>query len=475
MDPLLATLVLILVALLGARVTFSTARAPAGPRLLLRTGTLFLLVGFGLGPVGLGLLPQEATRQLFPMLALGLGWVGFHFGLQLDRQALSLFPWTHHVLAIGQAALTFGLFFAATWGVARLAGFEGNVPLIVALIASCTASVTTPAGIAMVSSNFLVKGTVRDLLFFVSSLDAIVGIVALQIVYASFRQEAVADELLGVPHLVFVALAMGLGLICGIVFLWLIRARTASEELILYLLGICAFAAGAALQWGLSPLFVSVTMGAVVANLARERQRILLVLERWEKPVYLTFLLIAGALLRFPTWWVLPIAVAYALLRVLAKTAGTAAMVSVLPLPDDVPRRLGIGLIPQGGISIAMAVSGTLIYSDMLVGTVDAEEVLFAVIVIGVLLSELTGPFVTIRLLRQTGAISPRVVEALEAGDERAAEKEAIRHAVVPEAAEAAEGGEAPEGADPVAPDPQRRERSGGDEGSSDGRWGGPA
>lgn len=429
MDPLLATLVLILVALLGARVSFSTPRAPAGPRLLLRTGTPFLLVGFALGPVGLGLLPQEATRQLFPMLALGLGWVGFHFGLQLDRQALALFPWTHHVLAVGQALLTLAFFFVATWGIMWLAGLEGTVPLLVALIASCTASVTTPAGIAMVSSSFKVKGTVRDLLFFVASVDAVVGIMALQAVYAFFRGEAVAAEILGVPQLTFVALALGLGLICGIVFLWLSRSRPAPEELILYLLGICAFAAGAALQWGLSPLFVSVVMGAVVANLARDRQRILLVLERWEKPVYLSFLLIAGALLRFETWWVLPIAVGYALLRSAAKVAGTAAVVRVLPLPDEVPRRLGLGLIPQGGISIAMAVSGTLVYSELLVGSVDAEAVLFAVIVVGVMLSELLGPFLTIRLLRQTGEISPRVVEALVAGDERAAEKEAIRHA----------------------------------------------
>jgi hypothetical protein len=157
------------------------------------------------------------------------------------------------------------------------------------------------------------------------------------------------------------------------------------------------------------------------------------VLERWEKPVYLSFLLIAGALLRFQTWWVLPIAVGYALLRSVAKLAGTAAMVSVLPLSRDVPRSLGLGLVPQGGISIAMAVSGALIYSELFVDGVDAEAVLFAVIVLGVMLSELTGPFLTIRLLSRTGEISPRVVEALAAGDERAAEKEAIRHSAAPD------------------------------------------
>ena len=110
MDPLVGSLVLILLALVGARFSFSTERVPQGPRLLFRTGVHFLVLGFLLGPVGLELLSPEATEQLFPFLALGLGWVGFHFGLQLDRSSLALFPLRLHVIGIGQAVLTFGLF-----------------------------------------------------------------------------------------------------------------------------------------------------------------------------------------------------------------------------------------------------------------------------------------------------------------------------------------------------------------------------
>ena len=88
MNPLVSTLILILLALLGARITFNTDRISPGPALLLRTGTHFLFIGFALGPHALGLMTDEAVRQLFPMMALGLGWVGFHFGLQLDRKIL---------------------------------------------------------------------------------------------------------------------------------------------------------------------------------------------------------------------------------------------------------------------------------------------------------------------------------------------------------------------------------------------------
>ena len=415
MGNLLGVLVLILLALLGARLSFSTERAGLGPRLLFRTGTHFLLVGYVLGPFGLGLLTLETTEQLSPLLALGLGWVGLHFGLQLELRALRQFPLGHLALAFGQAAVAFVLFAGAAFAAARAAGLDDTLVLLLVLSASCTAAVTTPAGIAMVSATFKVKGNVRDLLLLVGSLDALVGILALQVTYALYRPDALPGGMGPLSQLVFVGLAVGVGLVCGIVFVWLTRSRLAAEEIVLFLLGICAFAAGVALQWDLSPLFVSTIMGALVANLSPSLARIRQLLVRWEKPVYVTFLLIAGALIQIPTWIVFPMAVGYTVLRLAAKLAGAGIAASVVPSGFSVPRRLGLGLVPQGGISIAMAVSATLMYSDLVIRGVDAEALLFSVIIMGVALSELTGPFLTTRLLVQVGEVptdSPAVPRA---------------------------------------------------------------
>lgn len=427
MDPLIGPLVLILVALLGARVSFSADRVPPGPRLLLKTGTHFLVIGFALGPAGLGLVTEDATAQLSPFLALGLGWVGFHFGLQLDRTTLRRFPRSHHLFAMGQAAIAFAVFYAGGRIVLDLLDLTTDTSRLLLLGAASTASVSTPAGIAMVSSNFLVKGKVRDLLFFVGSLDAWIGIVALQVTYSLYRPEEISAGLPLTPQLALIGLATGLGLVCGIVFVWLVRVRPPGEELVLFLLGMCAFAAGAALQWGVSPLFVSVTMGAVVANLGRSTQRILAVLQRWEKMIYVTFLLLAGALLQVPTWWVFPLALGYAALRFVAKSAGGAAMATLVTFDHHVPRRVGLGLIPQGGISLTMAVSGVLMYSDLVVRGLDAGATLFTIIVIGVMISELSGPFLTVQLLRRAGEITPRVEQALAEGDADKARREAFR------------------------------------------------
>ncbi len=413
MHPILPPLILILVALIGARFSFSTLRAPPGPRLVLRTGTHFLLIGFLLGPHVLGLLSQDSLRQLFPLLGMGLGWIGFLFGLQLDRRNLSHFPIALHLLAIGQAALVFFLFVGVGGLVLTGAGFSQRTPMLLLLGAAASACISTPAGIALISTNYRVVGRVRDLLFFVASVDALVGIAALQTIYALFPPGDLGIGLPLLSRLTWIVAALGLGVICGILFLWLTRPRPGSEEMVLFLLGIAAFASGAALQLQLSPLFVSVVMGSVVANFSPDPQRVFRVLHEWEKPIYVVFLLLAGALLDFSTPWIAVLALGYAILRGGGKVIGNLAMIRVLPLEVTPPRRFGLGLIPQGGISLAMAISGVLTYGGLVLNGMDAADLLFAVVVLGVLLSELAGPFFTLNILQRAGEISPKMEAAL--------------------------------------------------------------
>jgi multidrug transporter EmrE-like cation transporter len=417
MDQFLPTLVLILLALLGARFSFSTSSVPPGPRLVFRTGTHFLFLGLILGPHALGLLTEEAIRQLFPLLGLGLGWIGFLFGLQLDRRNLRHFPPAFFILALGQAVLTLLFFLGIGWIGLLALGHGSRVEMVLLMAAAATACISTPAGVALISANFRVSGKVRDLLFLAASVDAVVGIVALQATYSLFPPATTVGEISLAPGILGIFAALGMGVVCAILFLWLTRPRPGGEEMVLFLLGIAAFASGAALQLQLSPLFVSVTMGAVVANLSPEPQRVFRVLHEWEKPIYVVFLMLAGALLSFPTPWVVPLALAYAVVRGGGKVLGNMAMVRILPLPFQTPKRFGLGLIPQGGISLAMAISGVLTYAGLGLGKMSAVDLLFAVVVLGVILSELTGPFFTRNILVRAGEILPGQKEELQ--DER--------------------------------------------------------
>jgi hypothetical protein len=427
-DPLLATLILISLALVGARVSFSTDNIAAGPRLLFRTGTHFIVIGLVLGPSVLGLLTRESLEHLFPFFALGFGWVGFLFGMQFEKDTVRAFAAHLHRFAIGQALVAF--VFMAMVGLLGLflLGRLGRVEVLLVLLASATACASAPAGIAMVSSNFLVRGPVREALFFAASIDGIVGIILLQLIYAGYHPPDALGILGGLSALSWTVVAVSVGLLSGIIFVWLTRRRTEVEELVLFVMGITAFAAGAAIQLHLSPLFVSVIMGAVVANLVPDHRRVLRVMTQWEKPAYVVLLILAGALVQFPTLWIIPLALVYAILRGAAKVAGTKAMARLEALPFPTPRSLGLGLISQGGISLVMALSALLTFYGLEIGGVDVSQGLFSVIVLGVALSELVGPTLTTRTLRGAGEISPLVEKALALGDDESARAEAERH-----------------------------------------------
>ncbi|MFW6201488.1 MAG: cation:proton antiporter, partial [Gemmatimonadota bacterium] len=284
MNPLVGALVLILLGLLGARLSFAEARVPLGPRLLISSGTHFLFLGFLLGSHALALFPREVIDQLYPFLALGLGWIGFLFGLQLDRRHLRWFPRRYLAIALLQAALTFLLFLG--FGLLALGteiGLEHRVGL---LTAAATACISTPAAIALISRTFRMKGRVSRLLYFIASLDAIVGILALQLTYAFHRGPVLASAFDATVGLEWISIAALLGVIFGVLFLWLTRPRPSGEEIVLFLLGLVVFASGTALHLGLSPLFVSAVAGAVVANLSPLRHDVYALLQTWEQPVY---------------------------------------------------------------------------------------------------------------------------------------------------------------------------------------------
>lgn len=415
MSPLVGVLILVLLGLLGSRFAFDPERAPLGPRLLLATGLHFLLVGLLLGPV-LGLLSLEVIGQLESLFALGLGWIGLLFGLQLDRSQLSQFPPAYLLFSFAQAVVAFALFATlAVLGLLLLGALRPGVEVAI-LAAAATAAVSAPAGIALISRTFQVQGPLTRLVFYVASLDACVGILALQVAYAVYHPSTAVVG--GMGWGIWLGIAVATGVVFGVIFLWLTRPKPERDELTLFLLGLAVFEAGTALYLGLSPLFVCMLTGAVIANLSPSRKRVYSILQRWEKPVYVVVLILAGALLGAGSWLALPLAFAYAVLRAAAKYAGGRVARRVVPTGIAIPPDLGLGLLPQGGISLAMALSAALTYGVIIGPEGTAIGVAFATIVVAVAVSELVGPLLIRGLLRRAGEITP-ADEAVVTGDAR--------------------------------------------------------
>ena len=90
-----------------------------------------------------------------------------------------------------------------------------------------------------------------------------------------------------------------------------------------------------------------------------------------------------GALLHFPTWWIAPLVLAYVAIRILAKRFGGLLASRLRPEGVRLPGSFGLALTPQGGLSLAMAISFVLIYVETGSDNV-ALNVFFATVVIAV-------------------------------------------------------------------------------------------
>jgi len=404
-NPILTVLLLALIGLLGAEFTFSQRQVPLGPRIFIAIGGPFLFLGFALGPHVAQVLSRETVVLLNPLLVLGLGWVGVLFGLQLDRDHLSQFPKGYLALAWLQAVAAFAIVFAIAYLVTD-AWLSVNFEAVL-VAAAATACVSTPAAIALISNTYMTRGRITRLLFYVASLDASVGIIVLGLTHAAHRGELLGGGV-ALPVLEWFAFSILLGVFFGVLFLSLTRIRPRNQELMLLLIGLVLFAAGTAFYLSLSPLFICMVTGIVIGNLSPMRRRVYAALSQWEKPIYIMMLVVAGALLQFSSWWIIPLVIAYVAARILAKWAGGVLALRFGPAGVDVPRRFGLALTPQGGLSLAMAISFVLIYVPTVPELASAVNVFFATVVVAVGISDLMGPFLVRDVLERAGELDRR-------------------------------------------------------------------
>lgn len=409
MNPLSVVLILVLLALLGAQLTFSQRQVPLGPRIFIAIGGPFLFLGFALGPHLLKILSRDTIEGLIPLFALGLGWIGVLFGLQLDREHLRRFPPQYLAMAWLQAAVTFAIVYLLGYSL-----LDAWLPLslqAIVLAAAATACVSTPAAIALISNTYMARGKVSRLLFYVASLDAAVGIALLGLTHAAHHAASIG----GGPVLSLIewfSISILLGVFFGILFLSLTRTRPRTQEFMLFLMALVIFAAGTAFYLSLSPLFVCMIAGIVIGNFSPLRRRAYAALSEWEQPIYIMVLILAGALLQFSSWWIVPLAVVYVASRFLAKWIGGLLASRLRPEGLRLPGNFGLALAPQGGISLAMAISFVLIYVPAGPELEPAVNLFFATVVIAVGISDLLGPFLVRGVLQRAGELDHRAVPA---------------------------------------------------------------
>ncbi|MDX1547210.1 MAG: hypothetical protein R3247_09495, partial [Rhodothermales bacterium] len=244
-----------------------------------------------------------------------------------------------------------------------------------------------------VRTRYAATGPLPEVLQFALRYDRVLAIVLFGLIFCFFHE----GETRGIRALTtteWVAVNLGIGLVLGVLFFLFLGRERDGSKLLVALIGIVVFASGAAYYLHLSPLFINLTLGLVVANTSRVRESLVETLERIEQPVFVVILVFAGA-----SWEVAAVGAAplvagglvllYFGLRLLGKYAGGYLTYVTSEVPERLSPRLGSGLVTQGGVAVAMAVTFSQVYAT------PFTDLVVTCVLVSAIVSELFGPKLT--------------------------------------------------------------------------------
>jgi hypothetical protein len=392
LKTIVGILLLVVLALAGHRKSFARIGPPKTRRFFFLTGTEFLLVGYLLSDAFLGILDAATLDRVRPFLILGLGWIGLLSGIQLEWKALGMFGRANYVWVLLYGCGVLLLVSVGLYGLFQLwFPRDPQIGLAVAVLA-VTALCTAQASIALWMQHAPApKRPLGMMLQFVSSISDVLAIILFGLLVGFYQP---AEGGIGLPLLPLekFAFSLLLGVLMGILLLMLFRTRLGEVDKILIVIGLVLFGGGMAYLLGISPLLVHLVAGVILANFSLKSDETFQLLMRIERPLYLIFLMIAGAYLRIGSPLVVLFALAYAVIRALSQAVAGGAFLGRVFQDAEYPRprAMGWGLLSQAGIGVALAVHFHLWMADP--SSLPILKGAFSVLLLAILINELISP-----------------------------------------------------------------------------------
>ena len=391
MKIFLVLIIILFLAFTGYHLTFRSLRLPLFARKFYLTGIEFLFLGFLLGPHALNIMDSDTYDSLQPLVGLLLGWIGLICGFQFEIRMLKRIPAAFLLSGILTGLFVWWCVFSATYLLLTFYFTFGQVgDILVAITLASTASCTSHTGLALFRKDTPAgKIPVIRLLGYISSFDGLIGLIifGLAFLFCPFLGSGPAATISygDVGRMLWVMMGVSAGLL--LILSLLTAKRRDMEELILIVIGIAVFGSGTALVLNISPLFTCFCIGVCVVNLSREKERIFDMLISIEKPIYLLVLFFLGVHLRLDSVMLFGLAFLFCIYRYAGKIIAGFLLVRSIPSLRQYPSSLGLGLLDQGGLALAIIL-------DFHVGfQIDVSSMVVSLVLLATVYNDFISPF----------------------------------------------------------------------------------
>ena len=376
--------------------------------------TGYIIAGIILNPTLTGIIPDNFVRHTELATTIALSFITFSVGSSLSARKLRELGWPIILITVCEAE---GAFLVVTAGFCVILHFFPvmsagtgswlSVVVPVGLLLGSLASPTDPSATLAVSHEYHAKGPVASTILSVAGLDDIMGIL-------NFTLAAtIAGVLIGASNVALgdvagttvwsIAGAGIVGIAAAFVMMLAfaaIQRETEGAHIVVILASLC-LCYGVAMLIGADELLGTMIMGTVIVNFSRNQERIFQLLERYtDELVFVLFFTISAMHLDFTVVsGVVVLFIVFALLRFAGKVGGTMAGTALSKSGNGF--RISLGLVPQGGIVIGLALS--MMAKPQFAGF---SKKFIAVIIGATIIHELVGPLLAVRALRSAGEIT---------------------------------------------------------------------
>jgi len=375
----------------------------------------YIIAGICLNPGLLPLIPTSFMQHTGLVTDIALSFIAFSVGGTLLISRLRVLGKTIVTITVCEAEAAVLLVLTGFALLALLpgtpAGLSGAALLPLGLLLGAIAAPTDPSAILAIAHQYRAEGEVTTTIMSTAALDDTLGIITYSLA-TSLAGLLLSHSTFHFHHtLVLPVLTIAGGIVIGILFglllhpLLLFTRRDTEGMLIVLVFAMLSLCYGGARLAGCDPLLSTLAMGCTVANTSSFHEKVFSILERYtEELVFVLFFTLGGMYLDFSSFaGVSGLILLFVVLRIAGKVLGTRAGAAITGASPKVRRFTALGLIPQGGIVMGLALS---IGADPLF--TDLATPLINITIGGIVIHELIGPLAARRALMKAGEI-PRV------------------------------------------------------------------
>jgi len=366
----------------------------------------YLILGFVIGPSVLGIISHDFIEQTHIVTELSLSLIAVLVGANLRYNIIKAYWKKIAVVSFFETLFTFLFIFSSFYLLFDFLGlgFAQEKRFIIALLFGGLASATAPATILAVIHELKAKGKFSSFLLSVVAVDNAIALVMFSFVvtFTSAMMGTQGCSIATLFHVLWIVLLSvllgGVGALIseGIdrLFVHQPSIKTTST------LGMIFMVYSLSDYWELEPLFSSLVMGVVMANISND---FFLVKKEFDNHlkdiIFLLFFTLSAMHLDINFLFNMPFVIfLYVFFRITGKVIGVWIGAKVSDASRPIQNYLGIGLFPQAGIAIGLSLS---LQNEA--GFESVAPLILNIIIATTLVHEFIGPWFTKYVLKKSG------------------------------------------------------------------------